>query len=69
MKNDIRTIQIAFNLDDPFQKKLYDHVKNNSSNASLYGKSLIQRDMHGWGSNQNEPELPIELDIDFESFI
>jgi hypothetical protein len=43
--NNIKTVQIAFNLDDPLQEKLYKHVLKHR-NASFYGKSLIQRDMY-----------------------
>jgi predicted metallo-beta-lactamase superfamily hydrolase len=44
-KANIKTVQIAFNLDDPFQEKLYNYMKQ-FKNASFYGKSLIQKDMN-----------------------
>jgi len=34
---------IVFNLDDPYQRKLYEHTKQ-FKNFSYYGKSLVQRD-------------------------
>lgn len=42
MSNIIRKA-IVFNLDDPYQKELYDHV-NKFKNFSYYGKSLVQKD-------------------------
>lgn len=44
-KANIKTVQIAFNLDDPLQAKLYNHVLKHR-NASFYGKSLVQRDYY-----------------------
>ncbi len=37
---------VVFNMNDPFQKKLYDHV-HLSTNFSYFIKTLIQRDMEG----------------------
>lgn len=42
MTNIIRKA-IAFNLDDPYQKELYEHVCK-FKNFSYYGKTLVQRD-------------------------
>lgn len=70
--NNIKVIQIAFNLDDPFQKKLYDYVKSQASNVSNYGRSLIQNDMMGsWKNSKNEPEVEevIEIEDICEGFI
>lgn len=68
MSKRIKTIQIAFNLDDPFQKKLYDHIKDQSTNASLYGKMLIQKDMNGsWKAADiadDEQENAIQINED-----
>jgi hypothetical protein len=41
----IKTIQIAFNLEDPCQKRLFDYYNSKGKNKSLYGKMLIQSDM------------------------
>lgn len=41
----VKTIQIAFNLEDPYQEKLYNYFKGQGKNASFYGKMLIQKDM------------------------
>lgn len=49
-----KTIQISFNLGDPFQEKLYNYFKSQGKNSSLYGKMLIQRDME-----QNSKVEPI----------
>lgn len=38
---------IAFNLDDPFQRELYEFAKRNK-NFSYYGKRLIEKDMERW---------------------
>jgi len=68
----IKTIQIAFNLNDPQQKKMYDHVKQ-FTNESFYGKSLILRDMNNtWGNsnlelNNSQVDM-LDLDI-IKSFI
>jgi hypothetical protein len=44
-KANIKTVQIAFNLDDLYQEKLYRYIKQ-FKNVSFYGKSLIQKDMN-----------------------
>lgn len=44
--SNIKRRPIAFNLDDPFQKKLYEYTLQ-FSNFSAFGKSLIQREMDG----------------------
>jgi hypothetical protein len=71
LKN-IKTIQIAFNLNDPWQKQLYEHVLNNmETNASNYGKLLIKRDMLGeWKNSDINSDAAVELDEDsFKGFI
>lgn len=40
-----KTVQISFNLSDPYQKKLYNYFKGQGKNSSLYGKMLIDNDM------------------------
>ncbi len=40
----IKRVSAAFNIDDPYQKSLYEHAIR-GSNASDYVKRLIQRDM------------------------
>jgi hypothetical protein len=42
--SDIKRKVIVFNMEDPLQRKLWEHC-NNYKNFSYYGKSLIQRDM------------------------
>jgi hypothetical protein len=46
MAKDIKRIPVAFNLLDPDQKAMYDHVQKRT-NMSFYLKRLIQRDMEG----------------------
>lgn len=53
----IKTIQIAFNLDDPYQEKLFKHFKKQGRNASFYGKALIQRDMEREFDKHSSVEL------------
>lgn len=75
MVSKYKTIQISFNLSDPFQKKLYDYVKSMTTNFSSYGKYLIQKDMeNSWNKNANNViiqdanEIELEEDI-LRSFI
>lgn len=42
--SDIKRKVIVFNMEDPLQRKLWEHC-NKYKNFSYYGKSLIQRDM------------------------
>lgn len=42
--DDIKRKQVAFNVADPHQKKLYEHSLK-TTNFSAFIKSLIQRDM------------------------
>jgi hypothetical protein len=58
MANLIKRCPVAFNLADPFQKKLYDHTQT-FTNFSAYIKALIQRDMEG-GTNQKAPAEVID---------
>lgn len=46
MGKEIKVKSIAFNVEDPLQKRIYEHVQQ-FSNFSFYMKSLIQRDMEG----------------------
>ena len=68
----IERIQIAFNIDDPFQRELYDFIKS-KGNVSLYGKTVFARDMNGkLGNNNNVEEEHIEFNLTtdvFEDFI
>ncbi|HSH53128.1 MAG TPA: hypothetical protein VK982_15495 [Bacteroidales bacterium] len=58
----IRRKQIAFNLDDPLQKKLYDYVNQTTTNFSSYGKYLIKRDMEGFAeSTSDDLEEVVEI--------
>jgi hypothetical protein len=74
MSKTIKTVQIAFNLEDPFQKKLYEYALKQAKNMSSYGRSLIQRDMDmKWVNNSvvidhAKDEIKIEKDI-LKSFI
>jgi hypothetical protein len=52
-KSNIGRKTIVFNLDDPFQKELFDYV-NKYKNFSYYGKSLIQRDYDSKGEMKKE---------------
>lgn len=68
----IERIQIAFNIEDPFQKELYNFIKS-KGNVSLYGKTVFARDMNGnLGNNRQVEEehtdFNITLDV-FEDFI
>lgn len=44
MDKRLKVIQVVFNLADPFQEQLYQHVLRHS-NQSGYVKRIIQRDM------------------------
>lgn len=44
---------IVFNLDDPFQRELFEYV-NKYKNFSYYGKSLIQRDYDSKGEHKKD---------------
>lgn len=54
----IKRRAIAFNLDDPFQKELYEYTLK-FTNFSYYGKSLIQKDISGYVA---EKELEVVED-------
>lgn len=60
-----KAIAASFNLDDPLQKQVYDHVKS-QSNSSWYLKSLAMMDMLG----QKKPVVQQEesLEVDYNSF-
>lgn len=45
-KRNMVRIQVAFNLDDPDQRRMYEHVLQRT-NHSAYVKRLIQRDLEG----------------------
>lgn len=51
----IKTIQIAFNMDDQNQAKLYNFYKDQGKNASLFGKMLIQKEMDRMNSLVDVP--------------
>ncbi|MED4978755.1 hypothetical protein P9726_03350 [Geobacillus stearothermophilus] len=54
---------VAFNLDDPDQKELYDHAMKRT-NFSAYIKRLIQRDMeNGNAPRMSAPSLSHEFDV------
>ncbi|EZP77648.1 hypothetical protein H839_08444 [Parageobacillus genomosp. 1] len=59
---------VAFNLDDPDQKSLYDHAMKRT-NFSAYIKRLIQRDMEGWNvqPSVSAPVTREELDASLVS--
>lgn len=61
-----KAVAASFNLDDPLQKKVYDHVKS-QSNSSFYMKSLAMMDMLGQTQGP-VPNKQAELEIDFNSF-
>ncbi|AYV74339.1 hypothetical protein M1D49_08205 [Bacillus sp. PK3-056] len=46
MPKQIKNRPVSFNINDPYQRKLYEHTLQ-YSNYSAYIKSLIQRDMEG----------------------
>lgn len=59
---------VAFNLDDPDQKELYDHAMKRT-NFSAYVKRLIQRDMEGWSAHHNISVATASHDFDASEFI
>lgn len=64
-----KTIQISFNMEDPYQKKLYEYAKQQAKNMSLWGRSLIQRDMNSsWESKIVSDEI-LEESIDLNENI
>lgn len=51
MAKNIKTIQAAFNMDDPYQRKLYYHVVSvGTTNKSDAAKRIFQRDMESGGA-------------------
>ncbi|MDR4318661.1 Uncharacterised protein [Niallia circulans] len=54
MPKQIKNRPVSFNINDPYQRKLYEHTLQ-YSNYSAYIKSLIQRDMEG-GHISNEQQ-------------
>ncbi|WPZ17769.1 hypothetical protein UM396_14385 [Geobacillus subterraneus] len=58
---------VAFNLDDPDQKELYDHAMKRT-NFSAYIKRLIQRDMEGGTSHYGQP-VTVSQEFDASEFI
>lgn len=61
--------EIIFNPEDPFQKKLWEHAKQNSTNFSGYIKRLIQRDFEGASIASYVPQKSLDLDFDGNGFI
>jgi hypothetical protein len=53
---------IVFNLDDPLQKKLYDHAMQHK-NFSYYGKSLVQRDFDDAERTRRRSGNGVKLDL------
>jgi hypothetical protein len=53
---------IVFNLDDPLQKKLYDHAMKHK-NFSYYGKSLVQRDFDEAESERKRSGKGVKIDL------
>lgn len=67
----IKRLQISLNIDDPFQRKIYEYAIA-QGNISFYGKTLIHRDMTGTYAKAVEQVKEEEVVIDretFESFI
>jgi hypothetical protein len=52
---------ISFNLDNPGDRKLFDHVKE-IKNFSGYAKSLILDDLNKKAATDRTPGLKIQLD-------
>ncbi|MBO2943604.1 hypothetical protein JJQ72_06380 [Paenibacillus sp. F411] len=69
MAKEIKIIQVAFNILDPDQLQLYDHVQERP-NKSGYLKRLIQRDVDS-ALPQQQPAAAIRETDDFavEGFI
>lgn len=66
----IKRKQVAFNIDDPLQNKIYNYASQ-FSNFSFYMKSLILRDMNGESVNNPitfEDSVQVENDV-LKSFI
>lgn len=66
MPKQIKNRPVSFNIDDPYQRKLYEHTLQ-YSNYSAYIKSLIQRDMEGGhisNAQQSEVEVSSVVNID-----
>ncbi|MED5040758.1 hypothetical protein P9848_01385 [Geobacillus stearothermophilus] len=59
---------VAFNLDDPDQKELYDHAMKRT-NFSAYIKRLIQRDMEGGVTHHSISVATASQDFDASEFI
>ncbi len=60
-KKIIKTKGVAFNLVDPFQKKMFEYASS-FPNFSAYVKRLIQRDMEGV-LHQNVSSMPVQHEI------
>lgn len=68
--SNIKRRAVVFNLDDPFQKKLYEYTLQ-FSNFSAFGKGIIQREMDGEmfkGIKQPVEEVHNEVEISNEIF-
>jgi hypothetical protein len=60
MPKQIKNRPVSFNINDPYQRKLYEHTLQ-YSNYSAYIKSLIQRDMEGGRiSNVQQSEVEVQ---------
>ena len=61
-KDYIKTIQIAFNINDPDHREMYNHA-NNHTNVSDYGRRLVWLDMKGQKNGQQKMP-PVSTDGD-----
>lgn len=67
MSKRLFTVQVIFNLDDPYQAKLCNHVTS-QHNRSSYIKRLIQRDIDNVPVIHTQSPV-INNDFDANSFI
>jgi len=67
MGKNLAVVQVVFNLEDPYQSKLYRHViPEGTTNKSDAGKRIFQRDMEGYRPIEKPKE---DLKIYVEGFI
>lgn len=66
MPKQIKNRPVSFNINDPYQRKLYEHTLQ-YSNYSAYIKSLIQRDMEGGRiSNVQQTDDVVDGDVNID---
>jgi len=66
MPKQIKNRPVSFNINDPYQRKLYEHTLQ-YSNYSAYIKSLIQRDMEGGHiSNAQQSDDVVDGDVNID---